>query len=344
MNQFERNVYSQFSTKKILITGASGFIGSGLANYLCHIGADVHGTSRVKRDGDKENMTWWEGSFEDLDFTRQLLKNIKPEIIFHLSGEVTGATDVKNILPTYHSLLTSTINLLTVATEIGCEKIIVTGSSTEPLDHEPYPNSPYSAAKWATNGYGHLFQKLYQAPVLIVRPFMGYGPGQPQFKLLPSVILTLLAGESPKLSNGLWVTDWIYIEDMVEGLLAAANMPQIDARTIDIGTGVLTSVKALIEEVVDIMQPVGKPLFGALPDRHHEHTRVADIEYTYSKANWKAKTSLREGLKKTIEWFKYNAVAKSYLLLLHLCSGLIKIATNLSGEEEILEVASLYSF
>lgn len=293
-----------YSNKKVLVTGAGGFIGGHLAKALCDLGAEVHGTSRTERKSSRENLIWWKGTFENIETARALFEKIKPDLIFHLAGEVTGATDIQQVLPTYHSLLTSTVNLLTVAMEQGCEKIILTASSTEPFENEPYPISPYSAAKWAMNGYGHLFQKLFNAPVLIVRPFMGYGPSQPEFKLLPNVILSLLRGESPSLSNGLWVTEWIYIDDLIEGILSASIIPQIESRTLDIGTGVQTSVRNLVEEVVDIMQPAGKPLFGALPDRKMEHTRIADTEYTFSKTNWRAKTSLREGLEKTITWFE----------------------------------------
>jgi nucleoside-diphosphate-sugar epimerase len=297
--------------KIIFITGASGFIGSHLTDHLCRRGAQVHGTSRTQRVSNKENVKWWKGSTENLDFTRRTLETIKPDVIIHLAGEVTAANDLKYVLPTYHSLLTSTLNLLAVGTETGCSKIILTGSSTEPLDISPIPNSPYSAAKWATNGYGHLFRNIYKTPVTIVRPFMGYGPGQPIYKLIPHVILSLLKGESPKLSQGLWVTDWVYIEDTVEGILASIAQPSVD-RTIDLGSGVLTSVRQIVETVVEIIQPEGKPIFGALPDRHQEHTREADTEYALKLLNWKAKTPLREGLERTVNWYKenFNALVK----------------------------------
>lgn len=293
----------EIKNKRFLITGASGFIGSHLVNKLCAIGAEVHGTSRVKRNSNKENLKWWEVSFEDFEKTKKCIEQIKPDVVIHLAGEVTAANELKYVLPTYHSLLTSTINLLTIATEIGCSKIVLTGSSTEPLDEEPVPNSPYAAAKWATNTYGHLFRNLYKSPVTIVRPFMGYGPGQPHYKLIPFVIDALLKGESPKLSNGLWVTDWVYIEDTVEGILAAIAKPYA-GKVIDLGSGVLTSVRQIVEMVVEIAKPEGMPLFGALPDRHQEHTRTADVEYAYKQIGWKARTPLNEGLRHTVEWYR----------------------------------------
>jgi len=298
-----------FANKKILITGASGFIGSYLFNRLSEC-AEVHGTSRTKKDSNKDNQHWWQGTFDTIESSRELFQTIKPDIVFHLAGEVTAANELKYVLPTYHSLLTSTINLLTTAVETGCERVILTGSSTEPLSEDPIPNSPYAAAKWATTGYGHFFYRTYGLPVVIVRPFMGYGPGQPVYKLIPQVIKSLLNDESPKMSQGLWETDWIYIEDMIEGFLAAASLESPTGRVLDLGTGIITSVKGVVEKIVEIMRPKVKPLYGTLPDRANEHTRKADIEYSMSLLGWSATTSLEEGLIKTIDWYKQEIYDK----------------------------------
>jgi UDP-glucose 4-epimerase len=303
---------NQFSGKIVLITGASGFIGLHLAKRLLKMGAIVHGTSRSHRDSEEENMIWWKASFEDYATAEMLMEEIKPQIIFHLAGTVTASNDIEYVMPTLHSLLTSSVNLLTLAEKQGCERIVLTGSCTEPLDGHPYPNSPYAAAKWATNAYGHLFQRIYKTPVVIVRPFMGYGQTQPAGKLLPSVIQSLLRGESPKLTNGRWVTDWVYIDDTVDGMLAASVAPDVEGKTIDLGTGVLTSVREVIEKVVEIVQPVGKPLFGALPDRHEEHTRIADTKYAFEKIGWKAKISLEEGLRKSVDYYQKVLLYATY--------------------------------
>src|SRR5260221_6376153 len=309
MNMGSSLSMDKLGSKKILITGGSGFIGRNLAKRLCEMGADVHSTSRTGRIGDRKNLTWWTGSFDDFETAKNILSDVRPNIIFHLAGEVTAATDVRFILSTHHSLLTSTINVLTLAAGLGCERIILTGSINEPLDKEPKPNSPYAAAKWATNVYGHLFERLYKLPVVVVRPAVGYGPDQPKDKIIPFVIRSLLKGESPKLTNGLWVTDWIYIDDIVDGILSSAALPDLQGQTIDLGSGVLTSVREVIEKIVDIMEPEAKPVFGALPDRYVEHTRAADTKLANSKLHWKAKIALDDGLRATVKWFKANSLA-----------------------------------
>ena len=305
---------ANLSCKKILITGGSGFIGRNLARRLCEIGAEVHATSRVSRNSDQKNLTWWVGSFDDYDAAKKILSEVKPNIICHLAGEVTAANNVSFVLSTYHSLLTSTVNILTVAAEMGCERIILTGSTNEPSDKNPQPNSPYSAAKWATNAYGHLFNRLYELPVIVVRPFVGYGPDQPRDKLIPFVIRSLLKGESPQLTNGLWVTDWVYIDDTVDGILWSAVLPGLQGRTIDLGSGVLTSVRKVVEKIVEIMEPEVQPIFGALPDRYVEHTRPADTKFAYLKLKWKAKVALDDGLRATVRWFKTNSMAHWFSL------------------------------
>ena len=309
MNKESALSIENLSGKKILITGGSGFIGRNLARRLCEIGADVHATSRVWRNSDRKNLTWWMGSFDDYETVKKILSEVKPNIICHLAGEVTAANHMSLVLPTYHSLLTSTVNVLTLAAEMGCERVILTGSTNEPLDENPQPNSPYSTAKWASNAYGQLFQRLYKLPVVVVRPFVGYGPDQAKDKLIPYVICSLLKGESPQLTNGLWVTDWVYIEDTVDGILSSSVLPGLHGTTIDLGSGVLTSVKEVVDKIVDIMEPEAKPLFGALPDRFIEHTRPANTKFAHKKLKWKAKVNLEDGLRATIKWFKANGVA-----------------------------------
>src|SRR5260221_4236202 len=149
MNMGSSLSMDKLGSKKVLITGGSGFIGRKLAKRLCEMGADVHATSRTGRTGDRKNLTWWTGSFDDFETAKRILRDVRPDIICHLAGEVTASNEVRLVISTYHSLLTSTINLLTLAVEIGCGRIILTGSINEPLDKEPKPNSPYSAAKGA---------------------------------------------------------------------------------------------------------------------------------------------------------------------------------------------------
>lgn len=299
-------IMTSLSDAKILITGASGFLGTHLFQRLCPISGEVHATSRTQRPTLEGGPLWWQTNLEDLEAVRRLLANIKPDIIFHMSGLASAIQSVEFVLPTFHSLLTSTVNLLTVATEIGCQRVVLAGSLNEPQSEDPemIPSSPYAAAKWAGSAYGRMFHALYGTPLVIVRTFMTYGPGQDSRKLIPSVVLSLLQGESPKLSSGKWKADWIYINDVIDGFLAAAQMPQIEGATLDLGSGALVTVRELVEMVAKFVGCSTQPLFGALPDRVFEPARKAEVLKTFEKLGWNPKVSLESGLQQTVEWYR----------------------------------------
>ena len=296
----------QLSGQKMLVTGASGFLGSHLRSRLCTSGLEVHAISRTRRSSDESYLHWWQGDFEDIATVQRLLHVIKPDVIFHLSGQVTAAPDLQLVLPTLHSLLVSTVNLLTVATDIGCRRIVLAGSLTEPEPGhtDAAPGSPYAAAKWASSTYGRMFHALYRTPVVITRPFMTYGPRQDRRKFIPYIMLSLLQGEAPKLSSGQWQTDWIYVDDVVDGLLAAAQVPDVEGCSIDLGSGTLVSMRAVVQHIVDLVGSRAEPLFGALPDRPLEPVRIADTASAYALMGWKPTTPLEEGLKRTLDWYK----------------------------------------
>ena len=149
-----------------------------------------------------------------------------------------------------------------------------------------------------------MFHHLYQTPVVLVRPFMTYGPKQPLHKIIPSVTLSLLQGEAPKLASGVREVDWIYVDDVIDGMLAAARVPGVEGYTFDLGSGSLVSIRALVEQLTQIVNPQIEPLFGALPDRPVEKVRVANTAYTSDKLGWQPSISLAQGLKTTVSWYR----------------------------------------
>ena len=300
--------------EKVLVTGGRGFLGSHLCRRLLNSGVEVHATSRHPQLPQNTQVKWWQADLEDISAVRGLLTTTKPDVIYHLAGSVGASPSLELVLPTFNSLLLSTVNLLTAVAETGCRRIILTGSLTEPQigKSEPVPGSPYSASKWAANAYGRMFHKLFATPCVIVRPFMTYGPGQDHRKIIPAVILSFLKGEAPRLSSGRWEADWVYVDDVTEGFLKVAVEPQIDGATIDLGSGQLVSVRAIVEQLTAIVGNGLKPLFGALPDRPFEQVRVADIVDTYEKLRWKASISLETGLKQTVDWYRGQTVTPSH--------------------------------
>jgi nucleoside-diphosphate-sugar epimerase len=154
-----------------------------------------------------------------------------------------------------------------------------------------------------------MFHALYGSPAIWLRLFMVYGPAQSDTrKLVPYVIQSLLRGEVPALSSGARRVDWIFIDDVADAFLAAAVASEVEGRTIDIGSGKLLSVRAVVEHLARIIRTDVSPRFGALPERPLEVEPVADVAATAACLHWQAKTSLAEGLRQTVEWYRRQGV------------------------------------
>jgi len=153
-----------------------------------------------------------------------------------------------------------------------------------------------------------MFHALYQIPVVIAKIFMVYGPGQSDHtKLIPSVITSLLRREAPNLSSGVRLVDWIFVDDVVDGLIGCAQTPGIDGRTVELGSGELHSIRQVVQQLVDLLPCTVYPKFGALPDRPLEQVKRADIAESCELIGWQPSTSLRVGLTRTVEWYKGTA-------------------------------------
>jgi nucleoside-diphosphate-sugar epimerase len=286
---------------RVLVTGARGFLGSHLCRRLVAEGAELHALARGE-PGAAGAAHWWQGACDSPEAARRLFAEIRPEIVYHLAGEVTAAPDAALVVPTFESLLASAVYVLAEAHALGCRRVVLAASLTEP-DQGPdlaVPGSPYAAAKWAASGYGRMFRALYGLEVVVVRPFMAYGPGQHEGKLVPSVIRALLAGEPPRLSSGRSEADWVFVDDVADGMIRAARVPYPGAASIDLGSGRLVSIRHVVETIRALVGGHVEPVFGALPDRPLERPRVADLDDARARLGWEPRVSLRDGLARTV--------------------------------------------
>lgn len=295
---------SKLAGERILITGASGFLGSHLCGFLRQTGNQVHALSRTQHVSDG-GVRWWQGDLADVTTTRHLLASIKPSLIFHLTTHGWGAPDLEHVLPTLNSDLIATVNLLTAATELKVRRLVLTCSLEEPQssDAEVVPSSPYAAAKWACGAYARMFHRLYRTPVALARIFMTYGPGQPNKKLIPYVTLSLLKEEAPDLSNGQRLIDWVYVEDVIRGLVALAEASDVEGFTFDLGSGKLVSIRDVVDQLVSLTGAKVLPRYGALPPRPIEPVRTANVQETYDRLGWQPVTPLDQGLALTVRWY-----------------------------------------
>jgi UDP-glucose 4-epimerase len=302
---------SQFNGSTALITGGAGFIGSALCDRLTAESAAVHTVSR-RPAGPPAAKRHWSVDLTDAAAVAQLIAAVKPDYVFHLASHVWGAPDLKHLLPSFHSNLHTTVNLFHALVETGCKRVITTGSLVEPDpgSGQLVPSAPYAAAKWASASYARMCHALYGLPVSIARVFMVYGPAQQdESKLVPYTIRCLQRGEVPKITSGRHVYDWVYVEDVVDGMLKIAAATDMGGQSVDIGSGIQTSTADLVDTLCELMGATQRPAYGALADRPLEPVRVADTARAFAQIGYRPRVSLRDGLHRTIDWYNSHPAA-----------------------------------
>jgi nucleoside-diphosphate-sugar epimerase len=266
----------------------------------------VHSASR-RAQPDTASIRHSQVDFSDFASAARLLDRVRPDYVFHLASHVQGAPDLKHVLPAFRDNLQTTVNLLTAVAERGCRRFVMTGSFMEPAVTmgDPVPTSPYAAAKSACGLFVRMFDAIYGVPIAAARLFMVYGPGQQDLtKLVPYVILSLLKGESPRISSGRRLVDWVYVEDVVEGLLRTALCPEAAGHTVDIGSGTAISTADLVALIHRLVGSSASPTLGALPDRPLEATGTARTADTLRLIGWSPRVSLEDGLTRTIDYYR----------------------------------------
>jgi nucleoside-diphosphate-sugar epimerase len=291
---------------RALVTGGAGFIGSRLVRRLTASGIEVDATTR----GDAEvagAARTLPADLADADAALATLTRAAPDVVYHLASYVSGGRGAELVLPMLRDNLVATVNVLAAAERIGC-RVVLAGSLEEPGADEPAPapQSPYAASKWAASAYARMFSALYGLPVVVLRIFMTYGPGQQdETKLVPYVARSLLQNTPPLLGSGTRGVDWVYVDDVVEALVAAAAAPAAEGQTIDIGTGVLHSVRDVVDFILELVGDGGaQPRYGAVADRLFEVVRAADPAPARELLGWRATVPLEDGLARTVAWLR----------------------------------------
>ena len=289
------------ANRKALVTGAGGFIGTHLVKHLTAKGTSVSSVYRNQAHAPPA------GQFEicdlsDYEKTLNLLLKIQPDIIFHFAGAPLGSRGIDVVQKTFVDNLVSSVNVMLAACKVGCERMVIAGSMEEPTNLHQTGNfqSPYAISKWATSVYANFFDRNYGLPFVLLRIFMVYGPGyQSRNRLIPYVINSFLDGKVPSVSSGKRLIDWIYIDDLIEGIIKSSTMPDINGEVIDMGSGELISIQDLLESIKQTMKVDINIDFGEIPDRENEIVRKADIKRTKNLIDWKPKTPINQGIKFT---------------------------------------------
>jgi len=267
-------------------------------------GAQVHATTRAQPP-EQAGVRWWCADLTDAKAARTVVQEVRPDVVIHLASRAEGARSLALVVPMLNDNLVSAVNVMTAAADVpGC-RVVLAGSLEEHAGLEPGSGarSPYSASKIAATTYATMFRDLAQLPLVVMRLGMVYGPDDPHTtRLVPYVVESLLDGVAPALSSGTRRVDWVYVDDVVDALLAAAVEPDALGRVLDIGTGDAVSIRSAVSLIADVVGSGVTPLWGRLADRPGDRDFVADPEPADEHLGWRARTSLRAGIERTVAW------------------------------------------
>ncbi len=306
--------------KKVLITGATGFIGSNLARYFLEKGSEISVFTR--RTSDKwrimtisENISDYSVNLKDAANLEKIIKKIKPQIVIH-SAVYGGYSFQDDTAKTIEANFTGTVNLINALKGAEIELFINTGSSSEygikpkPMKEmdllEPF--SVYGVTKAAADLYCHAIAKEENMPVVTLRLFSPYGYYEEKNRLVSSVILSCLKSRNPKLSSPDSVRDFIFIEDVISAYKKVIdNKDRFKCEVFNIGSGKQHTVEDVVKNIVKLTGSKVKPEWGKIVSpRHEPECWQADISKARRLLSWEPVFGLRQGLEKNINWFKKN--------------------------------------
>lgn len=291
---------------RVLVTGATGFIGRPLVGALLAAGARV---SALVLPGEEALLSpgvrAFCGDVADAALLQRAVAESQPDVVFHLAA--VGLTQPN--LPAAEALRVNvggTVALLEALREMGsARRLVLAGSAYEygarRADDSLDPFNAYAASKVAAWAFARAAYNTWGAPVVWARPFQVYGPGQPEQAFIPAALRAALRGDDFPMTGGEQQRDFIFVDDVVAGLLALAQAEGIAGRAFDLGTGVLHTLRAVAERIWVLTGARGSLLPGALPYRPGEVPAIpADPERARRLIGWQARVTLEAGLQKLI--------------------------------------------
>ena len=320
--------------KKILVTGADGFIGSHLVEKLLEEGHKVKAFIYYNSFNSwgwldtlpKEKLDQIEifaGDIRDPNGVRTAVKGV--DVIYHLAALIA-------IPHSYHSPdsyvdtnVKGTLNILQAARDYNVERVIVTSTSEVygtamyvPIDekHPKQGQSPYSASKIGADAMADSFYRSFNLPVTIVRPFNTFGPRQSARAVIPTIITQLLSGKTEIKLGALHPTrDLLFVKDTANGFVEIAKSEKTIGHEINIAKQQEISIQDLAQTLINAINPKAKIISDDIrlrPEKSEVERLLGSAEKIKSLTNWEPKFNLQEGLKQTIEWFSKPENLKQY--------------------------------
>ena len=313
--------------KKVLVTGAGGFIGSHLTERLFGLGAKIRAFVRYTSSADegfikyfpddiRKHMDIVYGDIRELETVIKAMDGV--DIIFNLAAVVGIPYSYIHPQEVIEANTIGTLNVLMAARDVGVEKLVQTSTSGVygtaryvPIneDHPKQPRSPYSASKIAADAIALSFYHSFDLPVAVIRLFNAYGPRQSDRAVIPSIISQVLTKDRLTLGNTTPTRDFTFVTDIAEGFIKVAVSGKSVGMEINIGSGQEISIEDLARKIISL---VGRDI---VIERDKERVRPARSEVERSCMDntsarnvlgWSPAVSLTCGLKETIDFIKNN--------------------------------------
>jgi NAD dependent epimerase/dehydratase len=314
---------TSWSGRRVLVTGAGGFIGSHLAETLARAGAEVRAFVRYTSRGDHGWLELAEPDVaQSIEIFRGDLANPEAvaaslsdrELVFHLGALIPIPYSYRHPREFVTANVVGTLNVLEAARRGEVERIVHTSTSevygsaqTVPIDeeHSLHPQSPYAASKVAADQLALSFQRSFGTPVVIARPFNTFGPRQSARAVIPTIVTQALAREVIELGAISPTRDFLYVADTAQGLMSCAVAEGVDGETINLGTGVEVSIGEVAERILRLLGrdvPLELDEQRLRPPDSEVERLVADTSKAKTLLEWEPAVELDEGLRRTIEW------------------------------------------
>ncbi|MHB1764918.1 MAG: NAD-dependent epimerase/dehydratase family protein [Gammaproteobacteria bacterium] len=319
--KFEKN-------ERILVTGGTGFIGKELIqklsqDYVVH-SIERYVTGRYGLDANKNNAIMHYATLTDYSAIRNIIKKVKPDIVIHLASISAVSFSYDNYMEVNETNYLGSMNLAeSCYREVPNFKQFITAGTSEmygtslkdkneKLSEESKlsPNSPYAIAKTAFNSYLHYMHEAYDFPFTELRPFNSYGRRNNKHFFIERTITQALENNNIYLGDPTTIRDWLYVDDHVEGYLKALGNDKAIGQSINLCTGIGYTTEATANLISELTNFKGEIIWNATQQRPLDaQILIGDNTKARELLNWKPNVSLREGLEKTIDFWK-NVVGK----------------------------------
>lgn len=315
----------QWTGKRVLVTGAGGFIGSHLCEALVVAGARVRAFVRYNSRGDRgllellprevqAEIEFFAGDLKDSDAVRRAMQGC--QVVFHLGALIGIPYSYVNPLDYVQTNVVGTANVLNAARDLGVERVVHTSTSEVygtaryvPIDegHPLQAQSPYAASKIGADQLALSYHRSFGLPVAILRPFNTFGPRQSARAVIPTIITQALTQNEVRLGSLHPTRDLLYVKDTVAGFLAIAGADEAVGEVINIGTGREISIGELAEKIVAMIGrpvPVRTDPARVRPERSEVERLVCDASKARRLLGWEPRYTLEAGLQETIAWMR----------------------------------------